>query len=82
MKRAIIEQVAKKKKINNEIAWMNRSPHPMCVYKTGSLVMVLWNGSWQQGVVLMSKSTAAQVKLVCGDVARIYDNRCLKPISE
>ena len=62
------------------IAWMNRSPHPMPVFKHDDLVYVLRNSSWAKAKVITSSQNGCQVQLVENKEAfNLYDARCIRP---
>lgn len=62
------------------IAWMNRSPHPMPVFKYNDLVYVLRNSSWSKAKVITSSRNGCQVQLIENKEAfNLYDARCIRP---
>ena len=70
----IADQAAK-----NNYAWMNKSPHPLPIYKHDEVVMVRKNNSWMKAIVLTSSAVGCSVQFVHDKSAmNLYDARCIR----
>jgi hypothetical protein len=63
-------------------SWMNQSPNPLPIFRKGQRINVYRGAGWSAGVVIESSRNGCSVKLnQSGQMVRVYDARCLKPLT-
>ena len=59
--------------------WMNKSPHPLPIFKHDGIVMGRRNGSWVKAAIITSSAVGCSVQFVQDKkTMNLYDARCIR----